>query len=132
MSLKYLVDTDWVIRHLNRKEQFTEKLKEFRPMGVGISIVSVAELYEGVYYSRDPVNSLSGLKRFLSWISVLGLDEEACKIFGQERGRLRQQGMMIADLDLLIASTCVRHDLTLLSNNRSHFERVNGLTIFSL
>jgi predicted nucleic acid-binding protein len=39
---------------------------------------------------------------------------------------------MIADFDLMIAATCLRHDLTVLSNNRRHFERVEGLTIISM
>jgi len=39
---------------------------------------------------------------------------------------------MIADFDLLIGSTCLRHNLTLLSNNRRHFEAVEGLEIISI
>lgn len=39
---------------------------------------------------------------------------------------------MIGDFDLLIAATCLRHGLTLCSNNRRHFEAVEGLQILSL
>jgi tRNA(fMet)-specific endonuclease VapC len=40
--------------------------------------------------------------------------------------------MIIGDMDLLIAATALQHGLTLLTNNRSHFERLEGLTIASL
>jgi predicted nucleic acid-binding protein len=34
--------------------------------------------------------------------------------------------MAVRDFDLLIGATALRHDLTLLSNNRRHFELVDG------
>ena len=46
----------------------------------------------------------------------------------RERGRLRRT---VADFDLLIGATALRHDLTLLTNNRRHFELNTGLRIES-
>ena len=102
------------------------------PDGLDLSIISVAELYEGVYYSRDPLQSEVSLREFLNpELAILPIDDETCQIFGRERGRLRRDGRSIGDLDLLIAATCLRHNLTLLSNNRRHFEQVEGLAIIS-
>ena len=39
--------------------------------------------------------------------------------------------MMIGDMDLLIAATALQHDLTLLTNNRNHFERIEVLRLES-
>jgi predicted nucleic acid-binding protein len=72
---------------------------------------------------------LKVLQDFLSGVSVLGIDGEICKIFGRERARLRKEGKPIGDFDLLIASTCIRHELTLLSDNIREFERVENLKI---
>lgn len=72
------------------------------------------------------------LKKFLEWVSVVGLDAETANLFGQERHRLRRAGSLIADMDLLIGVTAVRHNLTLLTNNRRHFERIEGIRIESL
>ena len=45
--------------------------------------------------------------------------------------RLRQVGMAVGDMDVLIAATALRHDLTLLTADRD-FERIENLnTIFS-
>ena len=131
--MRYLVDTDWVIDHLRRVVQVTRRLDALAPEGLALSIVSLAELYEGVYSSRDPSRVEAALTEFLSpELTVLGVDAETCQIFGRNRAQLRREGRLIADFDLLIAATCLRHNLILLSNNRRHFEQVEGLTIISV
>lgn len=65
-------------------------------------------------------------------MTLLGIDEDTCKIFGQQRGRLRQMGKPVGDFDLLIGATGLRYGLTVLTNNRRHFELIEGLTIESL
>jgi tRNA(fMet)-specific endonuclease VapC len=130
--MKYLIDTDWGVGHFRRVERITRKLDELVSEGLALSIISLAELYEGVFYSRDPLQSEASLREFLNpELTILPIDEGTCQIFGRERGRLRRDGRSIGDLDLFIAATCLCYDLTLLSNNRRHFERVEGLTIIS-
>jgi len=130
--MKYLIDTDWVIDHLSGIEKIKKKLEELAPEGLALSIVSLAELYEGVFYSRNPEKSEKTLKEFLPGISIIGIDEETCRIFGKERGRLRKKGKIIGDFDLLIASTCLHYNLMFLTNNIDHFKRVENLKIISV
>ena len=130
--MTYLIDTDWVIDHLHQIERVTRRLEELAPEGLALSIISLAELYEGVYYARNPVESETALQRFLDpELTILGIDEETCKIFGKERGRLRAAGALVGDCDLLIGATVLRQDLILLTNNRRHFERIEGVQIES-
>jgi tRNA(fMet)-specific endonuclease VapC len=131
--MRFLIDTDWAIHYLNKHAGIVERLQELQQQeGLGLSIVSLAELYEGVFYSRDPDGDERDLQDFLRGVTILGIDEEVCKIFGRERGRLRAAGMLVGDFDLLIGATALRHNLTLLTNNRRHFERIAGLRIESL
>lgn len=58
------------------------------------------------------------------------VSEAIAEIFADRRSTLRRRGMPIADLDLLIAATAIEHDLTLLTHNRRHFERVPGLRLY--
>ena len=132
MTVPYVADTDWVVHYLNGHAGIIEKLTSLRKDGLGISVVSLAELYEGVYHSTNPVGNENALVDFLTGVSVLPIDEAVCKLFGKERGRLRQQRKMIGDMDLLIASSCLRYDATLLTNNRRHFQAVEGLNIVSI
>lgn len=131
MTPQYLVDTDWVIHYLNGRDDIVTRVRALRPDGLGLSVIALAELYEGVYYSRDPEKDEQGLDGFLRGVMVLGIDEETAKRFGRERGRLRAAGLLIGDTDLLIAATALQYNLTLLSNNRRHFERIEGLRLES-
>jgi tRNA(fMet)-specific endonuclease VapC len=131
MSLQYLIDTDWVIHYLHAHAAIVARLDELQPQGLALSIISLAELYEGVYYSRDPEGDEQDLADFLRGVTVLGLDTDIAKTFGRERGRLRAAGILIGDLDLFIAATALQHNLTLLTNNRRHFERIDGLRMES-
>jgi len=132
MSLQYLIDTDWVIHYLHAHPAIVARLDELQPQGFALSIISLAELYEGVCYSCDPEGDAQDLNNFLRGVTVLGLDEAIVKMFGRERGRLRAAGTLIGDLDLLIGATALHHSLTLLTNNRRHFERVTGLRMESV
>lgn len=53
MTPAYLVDSDWVIHYLNGQPTVVAKLQELQEHGIAISVISLAELYEGVYYSRN-------------------------------------------------------------------------------
>ena len=53
-------------------------------------------------------------------------------MFGRERGRLRAEGKTVGDFDRLIAAGALRYGLTLLSNNRRHFESIEKLQIVSV
>ena len=131
--LRYLVDTDWAIYYLRRRPNVVQRLDALLPQGVGISIISVTELYVGAAGAVDPTAGASEVRNFLAAdIPLVGLDTETGQIFAQEKVRLRQSGNLIPDFDLLIGATALRHNLTLLSNNRRHFERISGLTILSV
>lgn len=127
--MKYLIDTDWIIFGLRGEKNIVSKLFELREEGLAISVISLAELYEGVYRSTDPVSNERSISDFLTGVSVLEITNEICKIFGKQRAKLRKEGRLIGDLDLLIASTCLHHGLILITNNIKHFELVEGLNI---
>lgn len=131
MNPVYLIDTDWVIHYLNGHKEIVAMLSSLPKGELALSVISLAEPYEGVYYSKDTEKNEEALSGFLSGVSILGVEEAICKVFGRERGRLRKQGAIIGDFDLIIVSTCLHYGLTLLSNNRKHYERIGGLSIES-
>ena len=78
-----------MIDYLHRAQPIVRNLEALFPEGIGLSIVSVAELYEGVFRSRDPQNDEEALRMFLDEVEMLPVDDAVCRIFGRERGRLR-------------------------------------------
>lgn len=85
MTFRYPNDTDWIIHYLNGHPNIVSRLNTLRDEGCAVSVVSLAELYEGVYNSSNPAGNESALNDFLRGITVLGIDDEACKIFGRHR-----------------------------------------------
>jgi tRNA(fMet)-specific endonuclease VapC len=132
VKIAYLLDTDWVIDYLNDREPTSSKIEELRDKGIGISIITLAELYEGVLNSRDPKQSEDLLLGFMSEICVIGIEEEVCRIFGDLRGKLRKKSLLIDDFDIVIASTAIYYGVTLCTNNRKHYDRIKGLNVLSV
>ena len=90
--MQYLVDSDWAIDYLNGIRRTVERIAPLLSEGIGISIISLAEIYEGFYGSTNRDALEVRLAVFLESIEVLYLDEEICRIFAQERRRLRSIG----------------------------------------
>lgn len=101
------------------------------PLGLSISIITLGELYDGASSGGGSDESAIRLRQFLDGYKIFGPSEDTMRIFGNVRAELRRQGKLIADLDVLIASTALRHDLTLITRNVRHFGRINGLTIYT-
>lgn len=74
MTITHLVDTDWVVHHLNGHAAIIQRLQALQPEGLGLSVSALAELYEGVYYSRDPRQSEQMLNDFLESVSIIGFE----------------------------------------------------------
>ncbi|ODS41596.1 MAG: hypothetical protein A7315_01205 [Candidatus Altiarchaeales archaeon WOR_SM1_79] len=127
--ISYLIDTDRIIDFLKGDAKTVEELTSLLDEGLGVSAISRAELYDGVYGSDSPERHMKGLDDFLTGVTILEIDSEISKIFGKKRATLRKEGKLIDNFDLLIASTCLHYDLTLITNNTQHFERIEGLNI---
>ena len=130
--MRYLVDTDWVIHYLNGHPAIAARIQTLSSEGIAMSVISLAELYEGVFYSRNPQKSEQALQDFVRGIELLGIDKEITRAFGRERGRLRAAGKTLGDFDLLIGVTALQRGRTLLTNNRRHFELIEKLRIVSV
>ncbi|MHB8645383.1 MAG: type II toxin-antitoxin system VapC family toxin [Thermomicrobiales bacterium] len=128
--MKYLVDTDWIIDALANVPDAITTLRMFARDGISISIVSYAELYDGAYGSEHPEAEIARIQQFLGSYPVIGLSDAIVDRFGQTRSRLRLQGMLIPDLDLLIGATAIIHNLTVMTRNTRHFGRIPDLVIY--
>ncbi|MBI3763503.1 MAG: PIN domain-containing protein [Chloroflexi bacterium] len=96
---------------------------------VAVSVITVAELYFGVYNSAKVAANLARADTFVSQIAVLPLTDSISKTFGRLKADLRKQGQPVADFDLLIASTALVEQRTLVTNNVRHYARVPRLPL---
>ena len=129
--MSYLIDTDLIIDGLHNHSPALALLERLASSGVAVSILSLGELYEGAYLFPNPESHLAGMHQFLQGYHILGLDEPIMARFAQERAALRRQGLLIPDFDLLIASTALSHQLTLVTRNTRHFQRIPNLQLYT-
>jgi tRNA(fMet)-specific endonuclease VapC len=126
----YLLDTDWVIQALARREPAARTVEQLTDSRVYISFVTVGEIYERAFTSSNPQGHLINFRHFLTAYSLLGLDDSIMERFAETRAYLRRRGQGIADLDLIIAATALDRDLPLLTFNLRHFDCVPELKLF--
>jgi tRNA(fMet)-specific endonuclease VapC len=129
--MNYLVDTDWVIDYLKGEDRAIQLLDPLVPEGMAVSLITYGEIYEGIYYSRTPAQHEQIFQAFLHAVTVLPLTERAMEKFARIRGDLRSRGQIIGDLDILIAATALDLNLTLITQNVRHFNRIEALELYA-
>jgi tRNA(fMet)-specific endonuclease VapC len=127
--MRYLSDTHWIISYLNGTRDALELFASLENDELAISQATYGEIYDGIYRARDPRRAERDFRRLLRLIDILPLNLAIWRRFARIRGELRARGQLIPDMDILIAATALQHDLTLVTRNRRHFQRVAGLSL---
>lgn len=94
---------------------------------MGISIITYADILEGIYYGQDPSRYEEIFRSFLRGVAVLGVTRRIAERYARVSGELRAQGLLIPPPDLLIAATALEHRLTVVTRNRRHSARIPHL-----
>ena len=128
--MKYLVDSDYVADFLKGRPTATDLLNILFEDGIAISIISFAEVYEGIYYGHNRTHYTGIFQRFLQGVSVLGITRFIAKQYAFMRGDLGRKGQLIDQPDLFIAATATHHKLTLVTRNVKDYERIPHLNIY--
>ncbi len=126
---KYLIDSDILIYFLKGKQEVVEKLAQIPIDDLYISRINYTELIYGAYNSAKINQNLKIIEPFLDSFKVLEFTLNSSLIFAKEKARLKKNGNIIADMDLMIASIAIENDCTLISNNIKHFDRVQNLEL---
>ena len=126
--MSFLLDTDTCSAYLRGDGRVFNRFIQHSG-GLYISAVSLAELYSWVFRSHAPPARRQALADLLTELSVLDVDRDVAHQFGATRAALLDQGRPVATPDLLIASTALHYDLTLVTHNVVHFVPVPGLRL---
>ena len=125
---KYLLDTDICIFILQQKFFVKEKVTSVGIVNCFVSAITIAELTFGAYQSNDYESHKNDAQRIMSLATVLPI-LDSLDTYGIEKARLRKDGNLIPEFDLLIATTAVHHDMTLVTNNTKHMSRIEGIQL---
>jgi predicted nucleic acid-binding protein len=125
--MKYLLDTDTLIYWLKGNKNIEEKALTFGLEQLGYSIISHAELYFGAYNSEQKDKNLKAIQVVNQKLALVNFNAESAQLFGMIKADLTQQGKIILDADIMIASIALSNELTLVTNNEKHFNRIPNL-----
>ena len=127
--MKYIVDTDILIYFLKNNKKVVDKFSKISDEFIFTTIINYTELLFGAYNSLKVEQNLERFKSFLGDINVLDFDKNAAEKFAQLKTKLKQEGNLIEDMDLMIASICIVTNSVLVTNNTRHFSRIEELSI---
>ena len=129
----YLLDTDILSNLLKRAPStaLIARLASVPPERQFTSSITLGELFYGAHRLGPRANSL--LERLdrtlLPNLPTLPFDEAAARCYGEVRAELERQGMPLGDADLRIGSIALARNLTVVTGNLRHFQRIPGLTV---
>ncbi len=131
MTAKFLLDSDICIDTLKRRsnESLMAMVRSIRPEGLAISVITYGEVREGALYSRQPQVDMKRWQQFTGGVDILQVTLAIADVWSELRGLLRSTGKPVGDNDLLIASTALFFQMTLISRNGKHFARIPGLRL---
>ncbi len=127
--MRYVLDSDTVIYLLKGNEAVIGHFLGVDPNDLATTRINHAELLFGAYNSQRVEHNLARIRSFLAELPILEFDRRASELFARQKAHLKKRGLLIADMDLMIASICLTNGGTLVTNNTRHFTRIHGLQL---
>lgn len=127
--MSYLIDTDWMISFFNGRASTVQLMGTLADEGVALSIITYAEIYDGLLSRPGSAARLRQLDEFIETMPMILLDTQIARQYARIRSNLRSRGALIPDNDVWIAATARAHGLTLVTRDE-HFARVPDLQLY--
>ena len=130
--MPYLVDSDWVIDHLDNVPEALQLLQRLADEGIFLSIITYMEVYEGVDRAADPEAAAARLQAFVRTVRVLPVSRAVAERRARLRNYLRRRGRRVnrRAMDPLIAATALHYNLTLVTRNLDDYDDIPGLDLY--
>ena len=126
-TFKYLLETSTCIELLRGNERVRQQCIDHNSQCC-ISVITAIELLYGAYDApeRYREQEISKAKMLTDYYTVVGIDEIP-DAFSREKLRLESMGQVIEDFDLMIGITGREADMTVVTHNLKHFNRIEGI-----
>ncbi|MHC9540554.1 MAG: type II toxin-antitoxin system VapC family toxin [Vulcanimicrobiota bacterium] len=122
-----IADTDVIIDFFCNRSTSAEIISALiLKKRLAVTAITSYELYAGAQNQRQK-SDISSLLSQCEVFSLRGVDAERA---GTISFSLRRKGMLINSHDILIASICICRGRPLYTRNKSHFGRIEGLSLF--
>jgi tRNA(fMet)-specific endonuclease VapC len=125
----YLLDTDTLIYALKGDSHVTRHLDEKSAQPKSLSVITYGELIFGAVKSSAPQSNLAKVRRVAELFPVIEVSRAIMETFGSLKADLQKQGKAVDDFDLVIASSALVLNYTVVTNNERHFRNIPGLSV---
>jgi tRNA(fMet)-specific endonuclease VapC len=127
--LKYLLDTNTCVYAIKRLPTVIRRMEVLSPEDLGVTVITLAELWFGARKSSRPERTRASVDAFLRPFEVVPLDREAAESYADIRLHLAKSGRPIGERDLLIAAIARSRDLKVVTHHVGEFGGVPGLGV---
>ncbi len=125
---RYLLDTNICIYFIKGQFELYKKIAEVGEQNCFISEMTVAEMKYGVENSKTIEAMRTVVEGFIPKFFILPI-YNALDIYAKEKAKLRRQGLLIDDFDILIGATAVANNMIMVTNNIAHLSRLDNIVI---
>lgn len=128
--MKYILDTNICI-HMMKNKSFSilKHAKKKTHAEIYISSITEAELWYGVWNSKNISDNESRLKLFLQCFPKISFDSSYSMTFGHLKAHQTKTGKNIGSNDLLIAAQALVLDAILVTGNVKEFKQIKDLRV---
>ena len=125
--MKYLLDTNAVICMMKNQHGMQQRILNAGIEQCAISEITLAELYVGIYKGNNQkqIAEVEAVRQLFSIVTI----SSSLELYAQLRAKLETAGARLDDFDLLIGSTAKQNNLTLVTHNKRHFERIPNIFV---
>jgi predicted nucleic acid-binding protein len=100
--MAYLLDSDWVINALAGRSRAVSPLERLSADHIGISVISLGEVYQQAFASTNPDAYLGTFRTFIAPFRVIPVTEPIALRFAEIRAHLTRRGELICNSQDLI------------------------------
>lgn len=127
--MKYFLDTNIIIELMDNNQVVKSKLKNlWCNHEVFMSDIVYYEILRGFKY-RNAEKKLRVFMNFCKHIPVVYQSCESIVIAAENYARLKKNGFLVEDDDILIGAVSIAHNGILVTNNARHLARMDDIVL---
>lgn len=131
MGRKICLDSDFLINVLRKDNEALKQIKEYEKNDSILSTTSINlfELYYGAFNFKFTNNNLELIEELTQSIEILDFTKKSSFFAGKIMSQLKKSGQPLNFRDVFIAAVSISNNYSLKTNNKKHFERIEGLEV---
>ncbi|HOG47861.1 MAG TPA: type II toxin-antitoxin system VapC family toxin [Anaerolineae bacterium] len=125
-----LIDTDILSMFFHGDPNVVARFDTYATLHgtINTTIITYYEIVSGLKH-RGAQKQMAAFLEFAAQNNIVPLTEASVMLSADLYAALRARGMPIDDIDLLIAGVALASGWTLVTHNRKHFDRIEGLQV---